>query len=436
MMPSKSLTHSGGGHCTRRDAPLRHASRWTALATAAFLLMACGSPALDVTVSNGVTGSADPATRAQIEAVARDAMTKYSLRALIIRATIDGQDVYTGAMGESLPGVAATPDMHFRNGSFAFTYIGEIFAKLADAGRVSLDAKLATWFPELPRAHQITVKNLLNMTSGYADYVYQPAVLDQVDRDPFRQWTSDELIAIGVSAPEQFAPGTNWGYSHTNYVILGRVLEKISHKPLADVMQEYVIGPMKLTGTSGNGDTAYIPEPVLHTYSSERRSELAVPAAKLFYEESTYWSPSWTTATGAVQTTNIYDLTTSMEIVGSGAQVSPAMYQEQVVPKLIGFGRKDPSGRCSACREMTGDLSYGLGVILIGPWITQTKNFAGSGATSGYLPSKKLTISVATTYKPAAFAEDGTYKNSSSAVFNSLAGVLAPGLEPTVTPGK
>ena len=421
----------------RRGKPPRRLSRTTVLAIAASFLAACSASTVDaIGAPNGVTGNADAATRAQIEAVARDAMAAYSLRALIIRATIDGQDVYTAAMGESLSGMPATPDMHFRNGAFAFTYIGEVFAKLVDAGSVSLDAKLATWFPELPRANQITVKNLLNMTSGYADYVYQPVILDSLNIDPFRQWTSDELVAIGMSAPEQFAPGTNWGYSHTNYVILGKVLEKITQKPLADVMQEYIFRPMKLTATSDNGGTAFIPEPVLHVYSSERRSALSVPANKPFYEESTYWNPSWTTANGAVQTTNIFDVTTSMEIVGSGAQVSPAMYREQVEPRLIGFGHKDSTGACSACSDNTVQRSYGLGVVLIGPWITQTKNFAGSGATSGYLPSKKLTISVATTYSSAAFTDDGSYSNSSNAVFKSLAAVLAPGQLPDAVQGR
>lgn len=99
--------------------------------TAAFALLgACPSFAnVAVASPDGVTGNADAAIRARIAAVARDAMTNYNLRALIIRMTIDGQDVYTGAMGESLSGAPATPDIHFRNGAFAFTYIGEIFAK-------------------------------------------------------------------------------------------------------------------------------------------------------------------------------------------------------------------------------------------------------------------------------------------------------------------
>lgn len=67
--------------------------------------------------------------------------------------------------------------------------------------------------------------------------------------DPFRQWTPQELIAIGVSKPMLFEPGTNWGYSHTNYVILGRALEKIAGMPLAQAMRAYILGPMGLKQT-------------------------------------------------------------------------------------------------------------------------------------------------------------------------------------------
>ena len=130
---------------------------------------ASGSPSV---AASAPTGNADPATQAALSAAMATLMSKYQLKSLIVRITKDGQDVFTTASGEAMTGVPATPDMRFRNGSFAFTYIGEIFAKLVDQGKVSLDDPLATWFPDYPRASEITVKNLLNMTSGYADYVY------------------------------------------------------------------------------------------------------------------------------------------------------------------------------------------------------------------------------------------------------------------------
>lgn len=411
----------------------RWASRLAATLASMALLAACGGSS-DPDDGGHTSGSADPATRASIESVAREAMAQYHMRALILRVTVNGQNVYTSAMGESQPGVPATPQMHFRNGSFAFTYIGQIFARLVDQPqyRLSLDDKLANWMPQLPRAGEISLRNLLNMTSGYADYVYQPVMKQALYSNPDRGFGNDELLDIGLSVPERFAPGTNWGYSHTNYVILGEVLERITGKPLDALMQEHILGPMKLTATSGNGGTVAVPEPALHSYTSERREFLGIPAATPFYEDATYWNPSWTTANGAVMTTNIVDLTTSMEIVGSGAQVSARMHDEQVGLKLVDFGHQTPE--CEECRTLRHERSYGLGVTLLGPWIAQTKLFAGSGVSSAYLPSARLAISVATTYAAEAFDAEGDFKNASGALVKHLAELMAPGQAPPWAP--
>ncbi len=386
--------------------------------------------AASIATAPATSGTADAATRAAIEQALAAAMAKYQLKAVIVRVTKGDQNVYTAARGESMTGVPATPAMHFRSGAFGFMYIGQIFAKLVDAKQVSLDDKLSNWFPDYPRADQITIKNLLNMTSGYADYVYQPAMLASSDRDPFRQWTDDELIALGLNGPEQFAPGTNWGYSHTNYVILAKVLEKLTGKPMVDVMSEYVLEPMKLAQTGSNAGTPAIPEPALHAFTSERAEYFKVSAGTPFYEEATYWNPSWTTAKGAVITTDIADMSTSMQIVGSGSQVSPEMYAAQTGPNLVGFGTKDPTGTCSSCRPNTAQMSYGLGVWRLGAWLAQNASFAGLASTSGYLPAEKLTVSVAMTYLPAAFLNAEAYGTSSWSTFAALAGAVAPGQAP------
>lgn len=77
-------------------------------------------------------------------------MSKHHLRALIVQVTKDGQNVYTGARGTSMTGVPATPDMHFRIGSFGFTYIGQIFAKLVDEQKVSLTTRCPHGCPTFP----------------------------------------------------------------------------------------------------------------------------------------------------------------------------------------------------------------------------------------------------------------------------------------------
>ncbi len=362
-----------------------------------------------------------------IRSSARHAMKRYHLKAIIVRVTSGGKDVYTGALGYSMTGVPATPAMHFRNGAMAFTYMSTMLMELVDRNKVKLDDKVSKWFPALPYANRVTLKNLANMTSGYADYVYQPEVLHGTTLDPFRQWTSQELIAIGVSKPMMFEPGTNWGYSHTNYVVLGRVLEKIAGMPLAQAMQAYIFKPMNLEQTQSL-DTPQIPQPALHSFSSERREDLGISPGKPFYEESTFWNPSWTTGKGAVQITDIADMSASMEAVGTGKLLSKRSYAAQLGPNLVGFGHEDP--KCPVCHKNTRAFNYGLGVVIHGPWITQTKNFAGCGASVGYLPAKRLTISVVTTYAADAFDDKGNYRNASEAIFGALADALAPNTFP------
>jgi CubicO group peptidase (beta-lactamase class C family) len=365
---------------------------------------------------------------ATIKDIAQQSMQRYHLKALIVRVTYGGRNVYTGAFGESMTGVPATPAMHFRNGAMAFTYISTLLMELVDQKRLSLDDKLSKFMPDLPSADKITLKNLANMTSGYADYVYTPEVIDGVLLTPFRQWTPDELMQIGISKPMMFAPGSNWGYCHTNYAILGRVLAKVTGMTLASALKRYVLVPMHLTQTQ-SFDTPEIPAPVLHTFSSERRENLHIPASTPFYEESTFWNPSWTTP-GAVQITDITDMTTTMEFVGTGRLLSKASFAAQVQPHLIGFGHHVPN--CAACRQNTTALNYGLGVVDIGPWITQTKSFAGSGGTVGYLPSKKLAIAVVTTSAPTAFDAQGNSTNESGAIFTELGNALVPNSVPTI----
>ena len=149
-----------------------------------------------------------------------------------------------------MTGVPATPDMHFRNGAMAFTYMSTMLMELVDQSKVKLDDKLSKFLPDLPDADRITLKNLANMTSGYADYVYQPEVLHGVNLDPFRQWTPGGAHPDRhLDADDVSSPAPTGATRHTNYVILGRVLEKITGMPLADAMQKYIFGPMDLKQT-------------------------------------------------------------------------------------------------------------------------------------------------------------------------------------------
>ena len=357
--------------------------------------------------------------------------SKQDVKAVILRVTIDGQEVVTAALGESMTGVPATTDMHFRNGAVAIFYVATLLLLLVDQGVVTLDDPLATWLPDLPDADAVTLRMLANMTAGYPDFVQNPKLAQEFYADPFRQWTPEEQIAIGLSTPRVFAPGTNWDYSHTDYVILGQALEKITGQPLDVALQEQVLGPMGLRNTIA-WSTPEISEPVLHAFSSERRQALGIPAGARFYEESTFWNPSWTFAKGAIQTTDIVDMTTTAEAVGEGTLLSPESHQEQIAPKLLGFGT--PVAGCPACHTLDEAYSYGLGVAISGDWILQNPLFGGYGAVAGYLPPEKIAVAVATTFGEGAFDEQGNYRHKSfQDIFAAIGTHLAPD-HPVPTP--
>lgn len=415
--------------CTSATGQQAATSSTTSSATTSSAITASagtGAPSASVVTTTESAGSSAAATdspqAAAIVAAMTAAMSTHQLRAMIVRVTVDGQDVYTGAMGESMTGVPATADMHVRNGAVAFTYIGQILAMLADKGTIGLDDKLSKYLPDIPRSDEVSLRMLANMTAGYADYVYTPEITTANGLEPFRQFDTDELIQIGLSQPMMFEPGTNWGYSHTNYAILAKVLEKITGKPMDEVMKEYIFAPMGLTNTEGSS-TAEIPAPVMQMYSSERREALQIPDGVPFYEDATFWNPSWTTATGTVQTTDIVDLVRTAEVVGSGELVSDEMYQQQVGNNLAGTGERNEA--CPrVCATLTEKRSYGLGVVLLNGWITQTKNFSGQGASIGYLPAEKIAIGVVTTYSPEAFDNTGAYSNASDKVMAEIAATL------------
>jgi CubicO group peptidase (beta-lactamase class C family) len=364
----------------------------------------------------------DPAA---IVALAREAMSAYDLRAVILRVVIDGEEVVTEALGESMTGVPATTDMHFRNGAVAISYLSTLMLLFVDDGVITLDDPLSNWLPELPDSDQVTLKMLANMTAGYPDYVQNATLLDQLNEDPFKQYTAEELIQIGLSTPRVFEPGTNWDYSHTNYVILGRALERMGRQPMESLMQERILDPLGLKNTS-TSSTPAIPEPVLHAFSSERRGALGIDPGVRFIEESTFWNPSWTLAEGAIQTTNIYDMAATAIAIGTGELLTPESHEAQVSDELLGFGSVLEG--CPNCHTLDEKYTYGLGIVLHDSWLLQNPLFFGYGATEAYLPERRIAVAVATTFGERSFDDQGNYQygNASQRIFEEIKAYLVP----------
>ena len=342
--------------------------------------------------------------------IAKTAKQQYGLNSVILKVTQGKRNLLTAAVGESMTGIPADTDMQFRTGSVGIAYMGIILLQLAQEGVVNIDDPLSRWLPQVPHSNEITLRMLANSTSGLHDYVIDPVFDTELEAQPFKYWTEDELLAFPFSHTLWYSPGTNWSYSHANFVLLGEALSKITGKPLDELLQERVLDPLHLDNTFINSKPP-IPNPV-HAFTSERGT----------YEESTYWNPSWTTAHGAILTQNICDLATSAWAVGSGTLLSPASYQFQLNPGTVGLG--DPAA-CppGICRLNTEAAHYGVGIQVINTWIVQNPSFSGYFAIQAYLPSQQLSIAVNTTDGPAATPNT----NYAQTIADSIAAYLAPG---------
>lgn len=369
-------------------------------------------------------------TRADIVDVVRDVKRDEHLKAVIVRVTRGGKPVISRAFGESMDGVPARTNMRFRNGAVAFAYVSTLLLRYVDQGKVRLADTVDRWMPGLPNADRVTLKMLANQTSGYPDYEQDPEWQLAFVKDPFHQWTFAERKRVAFAKPVLFEPGTNWSYSHTNFMILGRILAKVGDRPLAALLRREVLRPMGLRATVSN-QTSVIPEPALHAFSSERRGYLGLAPDTRFLEESTYWNMAWGTPVGATQTTTIGDLTRSARAVGTGQLLTRKSYRAMTQPRLLGFGR--PQENCApVCFTQVEGYNYGLGIVRSGQWLLQNPLLGGYAATMAYLPERDLAIAVATTYEEQAFSADGNYRNASDIIFREIGALLAPNDAPPV----
>jgi len=167
-------------------------------------------------------------------------------------------------------------------------------------------------------------------------------------------------------------------------MLLGLAITQAGGEPLDQLLSKYVLKPMHLANTASTY-TSEIPQPVLHTYDTERNDT---------FEESTYWSTSWFTAPGAVMTTNICDLTTSAIEVGTGCLLNDE--QKQYMFEFHTWPKPD---NCSNCVVFSKNSTkyFTFGVIISNEWVFQLPAYAGTGVVHAYLPKCDLSVAIVTT---------------------------------------
>jgi D-alanyl-D-alanine carboxypeptidase len=163
---------------------------------------------------------------------------------------------------------AIDPDDRFRIGSLAKPYVATVVMQLAEEGKLDLGDTVERWEPGVvPNGADITLRQLLNHTSGIGDYaeVSQEVNAPYLKGDLGHVWTPRQLVKIAVDAGPLFAPGADVHYSNTNFTLLGLIVEKASGNSLEHELKTRIFEPLKLTSTSLATD-GRMPAPYAHGY--------------------------------------------------------------------------------------------------------------------------------------------------------------------------
>lgn len=230
---------------------------------------------------------------------------------------------------------------YFRIGSITKTFVITAVLQLVDEGKLSLEETLDTYFPTFPRANEVTLRMLCNMTSGIPNYSETAKFEYELDHNPKKKWKPEELVALIKNEPYLFDPGTKLYYSNTNTTLLGMILEKIEKKKLDEIIDERFVRPLGLKQTylaSGHS----LPSNHVHGYMNFTDS--------LSYTDdvSESFDISWAWAAGGM-VSSIYELKSWVEALVDGKFLSAKTQQQR-------FDSKFPDGT----------FRYGLGMYTYG----------------------------------------------------------------------
>jgi D-alanyl-D-alanine carboxypeptidase len=209
---------------------------------AAVAILACA------TFSSTAQTQLSPDLIEKIDKVAADTLTRTGVPSASVAIVKDGQVAYVKAYGDARldPKTPATPQMRYSIGSISKQFTAAAILLLQEQGKLSLDDKVSKFIPDLTRADQVSIRQLLSHTSGYQDYWPQDYVMPMM----LQPVTAQKIMDTWARKPLDFEPGTKWQYSNTNYVIAGVIVEKVARMPLLQFLQQRVFTPLGMKSVS------------------------------------------------------------------------------------------------------------------------------------------------------------------------------------------
>ena len=300
---------------------------------------------------------------------------------LAVEVAVGGRPVYARGFGTRAPGQPVTGTTVFPVGSVTKQFTAACVAILAQDHSLDLDSPVNRYVPNAPHGDRVTVRELLDQTSGLVDYSRQPALQSAIGKDKLTEIRPAQLLAMIAGQPLKFTPGTRFDYSNTNYLLAGMIVEAVSGQPLGSFLRERIIEPLGMHGAQ------YLKTSIPAGTNVARGYELKKGRASMVRR----FTMSWAQGAGALAS-GAHDLVTWDDAFFHGRVVAPDMVHVMT----------------TAVKE---DYAYGWVVERVRgePMIWHNGEIPGAHAMNAFFPRSNMEIVVLTnlgTAKPEAVARE------------------------------
>jgi len=226
-----------------------------------------------------------------VNAAVQNVMTEMDVPGVVMGIYVPGKGeiILNKGLADIQNNIISSPFKIFRIGDVTQTFTALTLLQLVDDNKLSLDDKLSLFEPRIPNAGNITVRMLLNHTSGIFSYTDDPAFIEAVTTYPLRSWSYEELIAITLTHPAAFEPGQGYENSYTDYILLGLIIETVTGNPATTEINTNIVFRLGLKNTS-MAEGAVIQGNYAHGYTFDLDGSLR----DISQQESATWG--WTSA--------------------------------------------------------------------------------------------------------------------------------------------
>lgn len=331
---------------------------------AVLMAAACCIPSAALAVPEGFAEDVDALVAATVDEAGPG---------IAVVVTEDGKVVYHSARGmadiaQSRP---MEPETVFRLGSITKQFAAAVVLQLAEEGKLSLDDPLTKFVPDYPASGaSVTVRQLLNHTSGIASYTSIPGWL--TDENLTRTWSTREMIILFQDRPSDFAPGERYLYNNSGYLLIGAVIEAVTGQSWDEAVAQRIARPLGLATIATFADEATQPAMALgYTTDADGNPEIAGPI--------NFTVPA---AAGALRG-NVLDLATWANALHSGQMVGEEYYRQMIARTVLNDGSTVAYGFGLDLEEFRGrpGLGHGGGIN-------------GFNTASLYLPEDNIFVAV------------------------------------------